>query len=381
MSNNFYSDVEKFKYSTKQSPQTTHFSLSGGFLGKLYVPNKKRDIFLYAYTKDVRRGVFPLSLCENILQRTKLFFDFDFKLQSEWSHPKSLQAFYKTIYRYIFQTISKILVISKDSYIYQSTCCISTRKWSKSSKKMGLHFVFPYIILDNMYIMRKICKDVIRDLNQYENIPTCCLASQWDEIVDLAVYRSGLRMNHSFKISPDTRLIDRQSEYGLIHVFRYEKKNAAVSEIDCTKWNLYTQLRHTSIHAKNDEPISQVIDNEVVKRLKTNVWTKITLDSNLRNEFSKIGKLFHTSYQHLEIVHVQQNDDHPYRRIVVRDKRDGQYKGSKAHNYCPNINGYHNSASIYFIHYPRSSQWAVKCFCQCINKKDCFNYTSKKLTV
>jgi len=307
------------------------------------------DAFLRAYCKDVMRDVYHHSLTEKKLHCFRLYFDLDFDFY-DFDHAK--------IASICTQVVSNFFEPKEDERFQRFACSVSLREpWNE---KTGMHIIFPYIVLDDVRIALAVRSGFVQALNEWN------ILYNWDDIVDSSVYFTGLRMNHSYKLDRDGEII-RESKYELKYVL------GCATEEEIAKWNVMTEMRFTSIHPPHREKTELTPIHPEVNLPKLvsehEVWRDdINMKRRLVPQFTTLMKQLDEKYASLAIKNVQTRGS--ISRVTVYDKC---VKG-RGHNYCTNIQDYHNNARIYFS--ITDNKIAQRCFCQCKNKADCYKYVS-----
>lgn len=176
------------KYFTRDK-NYTHLLLNGG---KINIPENINEQFLSLYSKDIESSNANF-LCEVRTDIFKFYIDLDFLYVSEISDIDIL------FYTYNIQRILDYIIDNSSTNKNISKCivCLSQPSSKKNLIKMGVHLMFPNLLLnkETALLIRNIIVEYFKNTfysNEHMN---------WEDIIDETVYKqNGLRMLGSSKI-------------------------------------------------------------------------------------------------------------------------------------------------------------------------------------
>lgn len=382
----------------KGTKNYTHLLLSGGIL---IIPEEKMDDFYNIYTTDVENNKKNyVAEC-----RTKVFrFLIDIDLYEDKKVPFSKIKEYVNVINDVIKDFYSLCELS--NYKRRVIIC-TTQPCEKEHNgttfiKTGVHLVWPriYVTTETALILRRA---IIQKLE--EQFRPRHPDNEWTDVIDLTVYTSnGLRMIGSSKCYP----------------CKYCK--GKVGDLNCEKCFGVGKIDEGRIYMPKD-----VIkgNGKSIKQKYTNDFKKILLETSLRTSYDKepyrikiptwykntkeeshkrpSGKINHENFSNdsnkeLKVREFIGKDSITFKKISTFIKKNfplhvkkgmtliDMYKGKNCYiirtdsKFCMNLDGEHNSNTIYF--YVDKYYVYQKCFCRCeknIGRKFgyCKDYRSK----
>lgn len=325
---------------------STHLCLDGG---KLNIPDHLMIEFFEQYAAGLSEGE-KYYICETVTPIVKMFCDFDFFCEDEIKLDeviKYAKILHKTVEFYFKDT-------------YKTVICTSAPKNVQKNKqkkvKTGVHIVWPelFVTTEQAYSLSKVFIDELKK---------CTTEIDWDDVVDDQVYRNGLRMVGSGKVTNKKRKLKEDgNEYEIIKVDEgriyspvmiiedeeYPLENIfSVDNKKITEYLLATSIRSFN----NEKPLVPVeeIPEKIMKKARK-LTTKMDTDVN-KDIFDRIESFIR--YQTI----TQWNS--PMRQL----KKHGKFYIAKIDSmYCLNVQREHNSCGIYFQ--ITEGGMIQRCFCR-----------------
>ena len=203
----------------------THLLLNGG---KINIPECENKNFLKYYSQDIENSN-PNFICEVRTDVFKFYIDLDFLYVNEISDNEII------FYTYNIQRILDYIIDNSSTNKNISKCvvCLSQPSTKKNLIKMGVHLMFPNLLVnkETALLIRNIIVEYFKNTfysNEY---------IKWDEIIDETVYKqNGLRMLGSSKIEKCVSCKNKKGEclkcYGTkkIDVNRYYTAKYIIKE-------------------------------------------------------------------------------------------------------------------------------------------------------
>lgn len=284
--------MNKFLESCKGNKIFNHVAFNGG---KYFIGNEKKNEFYELYCKSYNAGEY-LYLIESCLYPCVFFIDVDQKIN------------YFDILKYF---------PNQDSII------------CKCTQTDGIHFIFPNLIINN-----------------YEHID--CIPKDLQCLIDMSVYKTGLRMIGSRKLNSDRVYLpiykyngcEKMSEFSILTPELVKLCSIQTPE---SSWNS-SKLGIKNTHLKSDYS-----DGSILQKLNENYKTC---------QIKKVTKM---------------NDD--------------LYCIQTNSKFCINKNDFHKSVGVYFVMKKNAKDnWEIrqKCYCKCNIERNnglCKNFTSQGITL
>lgn len=329
----------------------THLCMDGG---KLYIPLQSINEFWKMYAEGLNRGE-EFYICESpkyLNESVRRFYcDFDFKELKEID-----LEYMKKIVRLLNEVVNSYFGVELSIILCSTTCKEIIEEKNEEKQKLiksGYHCIWPDLYLTET-VSIQLCQILMDFLNEKESEFT------WNKILDLGVYKTGLRMIGSYKIIKIKNTKKRTKEYRrYTPVYKYPEDaeyfdgNYVKYLCDCSIQNVFG--------AKSFPSIKPIGKNETFDERE--VLNELNLYDAIR---SYIRKYLPKEWDE-EILDVTKKSTWYFVRTKSR--------------HCANIGGEHNSENIYFQIYTHG--FVQKCFCRCdtlVGRKDglCKNFQSKK---
>jgi hypothetical protein len=267
------------KYFTRDK-NYTHLLLDGG---KINIPENINEQFLNLYSKDIESSN-PNFLCEVRTDIFKFYIDLDFLYISEINDTDLL------FYTYNIQRILDYLIdnTSTNKNISKCVVCLSQPCSKKNLIKMGVHLMFPNLLLnkETALLIRNIIVEYFKNTfysNEHMN---------WEDIIDETVYKqNGLRMLGSSKIEKCSLCKNKKGDclkcYGTkkydvnrYYIAKYIIKNNTITYLIYNKNSKYLN------HYKKIDNTSKFINNlnenfiNFEKKINNKYYKELNFDFN-----------------------------------------------------------------------------------------------------
>ena len=312
-------------FPAKRGKHATHVSMRGGIH---YVPPDRENEFFSTYIRCIKEGskLYLVEQCNT--NEFKFFMDIDYKAEKALTVP-DVMALSKKITKIVDG--GKCLVL------------ISNPKQVGDKIKSGIHLIwFEYIVdLDEAY---KIRENVLKDMEP---------GHDWENILDKAVYRGGLRMPWSNKYNKKTG----QDEISYLPLCIITE-NQGVREVSHSPDETILKLASVRISTSGK---------------REGKFTQNQVENSVSNINGKFGDLERFIRQFIP----------GQRRTVVRNiMKQGEeniFIIDVNSRYCENKGGIHSGNRIYFV-VNKKAELTQRCFCKCdISRRKgfCNNFRGK----
>lgn len=327
----------------------THLCMDNG---KLYIPGHE----MFNFWEQIQIGYDNgerYFICETPNTPIRRFYcDFDFKESVEID-----VEFMKSVVKYIHNIINEYFGI----VLYTILCISPYKKLDgeyEGKIKSGFHMMWPDLYL-NEHTSICLCQILIQELEKFNE------EYKWNQIVDLGVYRTGLRMIGMWKMVPNP---NKQIKKRIVEKRDYTPVYKYPEDPDYFDGNWFKYLRDCSIQNLFHEipipamtPMRPIVGNDTVSERE--ILHELTIEDSIRS--------------YIRNFLPKEWDD----EITKVEKKNTWYLVRTKSRYCANIKGEHNSENIYFRIYTHG--FVQKCFCRCDKLEGrhfglCKNFVSKK---
>lgn len=352
----------KWWRSTKAPPdQKTHTMLNGGCLG---VSVSELPYMYSALAVDLQFEGTRVYLQELHTPTFPMYFDLDLKSIDAAQR----QPAYQKIMAVLFEVMHKFFPERSEPHLFDTVVC--TVYADGQPDLSGVHVYCKNVIVDLDKALQMRYAIVSQLVHDHRSVA-------WSDIIDVAVYRTGLRMVGSMKLEncplckavtgqADRRCENRCDDKGRVCAFRqyrfYDLLSDAPEEENAT-WR--TSLREwgalltaTSLRTNaGATPGYRVFKGcpSVPASDKPRRFAN-TLDGNqaLMKQVEDVVRRTHKQYSNVDVTRVA---------IVNQGKAALVYVDGFNSTYCLNIGDYHRSSRVYFYLTPRQGV-RIKCTCK-----------------
>jgi hypothetical protein len=341
--------------------EKTHLCLDGG---RLHIPPGLLSDFYGEYSKGLLTGE-KYYICETITPVTRMYCDFDFVGEAEVDDIQ-LENWSK---------VCRKVILDKFGRHYDFTICKSECKVVQKNKrkqiKSGVHFIWKDLFVDVDIATRVSMALIDAFTEEFTNV-------EWKEVIDLGVYKNGLRMVGSRKVTNKKRKVkvdenDEEKndttkiEYEIIKVdegrayipymVASADETVKTDEDQICYYNL-KQLKQilfdNCIRAYNKEK-----PTEPVKDLPSHPESTKTKSTGGRDTDIEDPKVFDRVEEFIRFQTIPQ-----WNSSMCQLRRHGKFYIAKIESmYCMNAQRDHNSCGIYF----QITEHGLfqRCFCRC----------------
>ena len=357
---------------TKDSKlDNTHLCLDGG---RLNIPNHLILDFFSEFSKGLLSGE-KYYICETPTSVIKLFFDFDYVHDDQVSDNQL-----ENWSRVCRKTVNDLF----GNRHYDFTICRAASKQVQKNKRKQIKSGF-HIIWKDLFVTQDIAHRIaIRLIEEFqESFPQ----HEWKEIIDTQVYKNGLRMVGSRKVSnkkrrrkessnksdDSTTKETQKNDYEIIKVDEgreyipymfVNKQGVEKQEEDQLIYYNLKQLKQIMIDTcirtfNNEQPIQPLVDLPEIVSNKSSKKESSKRDTNVEDP-----KIFDRVESFIRYQTITQWDS-PLRQL----RKHGKFYIAKIEGmYCLNVQREHNSCGIYFQITEQGMY--QRCFCRCDDKHD-----------
>lgn len=336
-----------------KNKQFTHLCMDGG---KLNITTDDIHEFFTKFSETYKNE--SHFICETVDNVRKFYCDFDIVFERPISI-RELQPYLEIMYNTI-----------KEYFNYDSTIIIcSTTPQSKEMEdgrfKTGIHYIWK-----NFFVTKDISKVLamffIQEFKKYDlEHSEESLGLLWEDVVDIQVYNSGLRMIGSKKIGKkDGKFVEDNRMYMPEMVYpedlEYLDGNMFKYLCDCSVRNLY-----------GGEPFNAVKRIPIDIQYNNNINIE---EGNIENVEEKIAAI--KMFIRLSKCPKQWNDD-----IISIKYLKNHYTVFSKSRYCLNNGKDHNGKNIYFKIFKSGLEQNCTCMCKELKngkKIECSKYQSPK---
>lgn len=328
----------------------THLLMDGG---KLDVPTDRIYDFYIEYIKGLDRGE-TYFICEYPPKGVRKFYcDLDIEL-TERITAEEMSGYFYMVY---------LLVTEYFGTGFAFTICSSPEKELENGKiKTGIHLVWEdlYLTEENSILLSK---KIIERLNETNEMFGRDL--KWEEIVDQAVYKTGLRMLGSSKMNKKS---DGKKQIWIVEDRKYEPCRHIDSDGNYDENYLdndyFKYLRDCSIQNHSDYKAY-----DPVKRLQEEPTNEVKEETEQIRAIRKFIKKWD----------LPKGWDTTIKSVT---KSGGHYIVNSQSQFCLNINDDHKRQTVYFQIY--QSGIVQRCLCKCKGKGraiECSRFRSNKFAL